>query len=88
MCILITGSLKTSLVIPIHKQGETHDPKNYKPVSILPIISKVFECHIYEKLRSMLVFSDQQWGLASRSTTGAILSAVQEWMAWSLVWWC
>ena len=71
---------KTSLVIPIYKQGETHDPKNYRPVSLLPIISKVLERHIYAKLSSILVFSVQQWFfLADRSTTGPILSAVQEW---------
>ena len=75
MCILITGSLKTSFVIPIHKQGETHDPKSHWPVSILPIISKVREHHIYEKLSSILVFSDQQWRfLVGIITTGAILS--------------
>ena len=66
--------------IPIHKQGETHDPKNYWLISLLPVISEVLEHHIYKKLSSILVFSDQQWGfLAGRSTTGAILSALQEW---------
>ena len=70
--------LENLIAIPIHKQGETHDPKSHWPVSILPIISKVHEHHIYDKLSSILVFSDQQWRfLVGRITTGAI--QVQEW---------
>ena len=39
-------SLKIANVIPIFKQGEKTDPCNYRPISILPTISKVFERHI------------------------------------------
>ena len=71
---------KLSLVVPIHKQGDKANPGNYRPISLLPIISKVLEQHIAEKLRSILSISDQQWGfLPGRSTTGAILSAIHDW---------
>ena len=70
---------KVSLVVPIHKQGDKANPSNYRPISLLPIISKVLEQHIANKLRSLLSISDQQWGfMPGRSTTGAILSAMHE----------
>ena len=37
------NSMKKAIVRAIHKKGETDDPGNYRPLSILPIISKIFE---------------------------------------------
>ena len=74
---IVPDQWKVSLVVPIHKQGER---ANYHPISLLPIISKVLEQHIANKLRSILSISDQQWGfMPGRSTTGAILSAMRDW---------
>jgi len=36
-------SMKKAQVVPIHKKKSTLDKGNYRPVSLLPIISKVFE---------------------------------------------
>ena len=36
-------SMKKAIVRAIHKKGETEQPGNYRPLSILPIISKIFE---------------------------------------------
>ena len=35
--------MKRASVKAIHKKGDTDDPSNYRPLSILPIISKIFE---------------------------------------------
>ena len=35
--------MKRAMVKAIHKKGDTDDPSNYRPLSILPIISKIFE---------------------------------------------
>ena len=46
---LINKSIETSTfpsnfkVHPIHKNGIRSDPSNYRPISILPSISKIFE---------------------------------------------
>jgi hypothetical protein len=41
--------LKEAQVVPLHNKNDPLDKKNYRPVSILPTISKVYE----------MVFSDQ-----------------------------
>ncbi len=38
---------KTAKVLPIHKQGPTTDTNNYRPISILPILSKIMERYVY-----------------------------------------
>ena len=40
---LFPDKLKLAKVIPIHKKNETSFVENYRPISILPAISKVFE---------------------------------------------
>ena len=73
---------KTARVVPIPKSSQTSDPSNYRPVSLLSILSKLLEKHIQSHLLDHLAdncpLSDKQWGffLKGRSTTGALLSAV------------
>ena len=35
--------LKVANVVPIHKKGEKLDPNNYRPISLLSNISKLYE---------------------------------------------
>ena len=37
-------------VVPIHKKGDKQLIENYRPVSLLPICVKVFECLIFNSL--------------------------------------
>ncbi|KAJ8704093.1 hypothetical protein PYW07_013387 [Mythimna separata] len=41
---------KLAKVIPIFKKGSNTDPKNYRPISLLPTLSKVFEKIIKHRL--------------------------------------
>jgi hypothetical protein len=47
--------LKEAYVIPIYKSLERNDPNNYRPISILPTVSKIFEKHIATQLRSFFL---------------------------------
>jgi exonuclease III len=42
------NALKKAKIIPIHKSGNTSDPTNYRPISILSVLSKPLEKHIHK----------------------------------------
>ena len=41
---------KIAKIIPLHKQGNTDDPSNYRPISILPCSAKIFEKLLHKRL--------------------------------------
>ena len=43
-------SLKLSNIVPVHKKKDAIDKTNYRPVSILPLLSKVSEKVMYIEL--------------------------------------
>ena len=34
---------KHSIIIPIHKSGDIEEPTNFRPINLLPILSKILE---------------------------------------------
>ena len=40
---IFSDSLKFGGITPVHKKDETTNKENYRPVSVLPLISKIFE---------------------------------------------
>ena len=58
--------LKIAKVIPLHKKGSQTDIKNYRPISVLPTISKIFEKLIKVRLVTHLnrnkVLNKRQFG--------------------------
>ena len=69
--------LKNAKVIPIYKDGEKHSPSNYRPVSILPHFSKIFEKILQTDLTKFLnkhqIISKCQFGFQEKlSTTDAL----------------
>uniref|UniRef100_A0A3P9KPY0 Reverse transcriptase domain-containing protein n=1 Tax=Oryzias latipes TaxID=8090 RepID=A0A3P9KPY0_ORYLA len=74
---------KIAQIIPIYKSGDKNDTKNYRPISILPTLSKVFERVVYSRLSDYFVKHNvlvpQQYGFRKNSTTGmAILDLVEK----------
>ena len=79
-------------VTPISKNGRRDLLDNYRPISILPIISKLFEKILYEQLYEYLnsenLIFELWFGFRQRhSTTTALLDCTNEWftnMDWGL----
>ena len=44
------NKLKEAQIVPLHKKNSQLEVGNYRPVSILPVVSKFFERAIYEQL--------------------------------------
>ena len=69
--------LKTSNVIPIFKKGEKLNLNNYRPISLLPVLSKVFEKVLNNQLTKVIdngFIDDNQYGFRQgHSTEDAIL---------------
>ena len=47
--------LKQAKVIPIFKKEEKLDKSSYRPVSILPVISKIYERLVYDQMFNILI---------------------------------
>lgn len=45
---------KDGKVLPLFKGGASTDPGNYRPISVLPILSKILERHIANHLKNFL----------------------------------
>ena len=41
-------------VTPIFKNGQSNLPENYRPISVLPVISKIMERILYDQLYNYL----------------------------------
>lgn len=65
--------LKIAKVVPIHKKNDKHDVKNYRPISVLPTLSKIFEHVIQNQLLSYFtnnsIFASQQYGFRPNHST-------------------
>ena len=75
---------KIARIIPLHKKGPRDMLDNYRPISILPVISKIYEKILYEQLIEYLVteniLSDHQFGFRRQhSTASALLDSTNEW---------
>ena len=73
--------LKIARIILIFKSGDSSDPKNYRPISLLPSFSKILEQIIYNRLISFfnkhdILHSSQHGFRTNHSTNSAIAEAL------------
>ena len=73
--------LKLAKVLPLHKSGNINAVSNYRPISILPIFSKIFEKLLYNRLYDFLdknnVLYKRQFGFRRQHlTTHALNTAI------------
>ena len=76
---------KLSSVVPIPKDGDRTNPSNYRPISLLSIVSKMLERHVHylitEHLSSNHPLANTQWGFQSgKSTATALLTTTYDWL--------
>lgn len=75
---------KEARVTPVHKKKKRSDPKNYRPISLLSVLSKTFERIIGEQVTRFLdehhLQSQRQFGFRKgRSTADMLLLMTQSW---------
>ena len=76
---------KVSAINSIPKSGNKNKVNNYRPMSLLSIISKLLEKHMHKlilsHIESVTPLAPQQWGFrAGRSTVSALLDATHNWL--------
>ena len=70
---------KVSSVVPVFKKvGERSTAKNYCPVSLLSVVSKVVNNRIVDHLEKCGLFSDFQYGFRSSRSTADLLTVVSD----------
>ena len=82
LCYILNLSVETSTVPmkwkvarlnPIHKSGSRDQPMNFRPISILPVLSKLLEKAVHWQNRNFLeeenLLSDRQFGFRSKRST-------------------
>ena len=75
---IFPDSLKIASIIPLHKGGVKNEATNYRPISLLPLFSKIFEKVIKHRLITFLdknnLITDNQFGFRkSHSTELAVI---------------
>lgn len=76
-------ALKLAKVVPIYKNGDQNDPTNYRPISLLPVISKIYETAIKTRISDFFecnhLFTPNQFGFRKKkSTTSALTKFVND----------
>ena len=75
---------KLASVIPVYKKPPKYNPCNYRPVPLLPILSKIMEAIVNRQLVSFLdrhhLLPDSKYGFRQGRGTADVLTALQhEW---------
>ena len=94
LCSIINSSIITSStfptawkcasVFPLHKSGVRTTPSNYRPISLLPVASKILERHVQQQLSSHLnqndlLFPFQSGFRQNHSTQSLLLYCLDQW---------
>ena len=80
---IFPDSLKVARITPVHKKGATDLPSNYRPISSLPLLSKIFERCAKDQLmefcaRSSVLFRGQFGFQKNKSTCDALIALTEK----------
>lgn len=69
--------MKSAFVVPLHKSGDRTSTNNYRPVSLTPIIAKVFESLFYDEMVAHIerngILAEEQHGFRKNRSTNTNL---------------
>ena len=73
-------AFKTAEVVPIHKSKEKFKPGNYRPISIISNLAKVFQKILHIKLSNFILkcglLSKNQYGFLKKLSTNNALESL------------
>ena len=77
-------SWKVARVAPIYKDGSSSENSNYRPISVLPVVSRLFEKLIYDQLytylsNNHLLFTGQSGFQLFHSVLTSLLKCTNDW---------
>ncbi len=79
---MFLSSWKQALVVPLFKSGDINDLNNYRPILLLPILSKILEKIVAGQLIQFLernkLMSNAQHGFCPRLSTEAALTVITD----------
>ena len=79
---IVPDKWKHAIVCPLLKQGDVEDPSNYRPISLLSVLSKILEKvvanQLYEFLSTNNLFSESQHGFMKGLSTQTALIKITE----------
>ena len=80
----VPQGFKQAKVIPLYKKGSRMDPGNYRPVSVLSVLSKILEHAVDSQLKEYLekkqVLFSKQSGFRSRFSTDTCLIGLSDYV--------
>jgi hypothetical protein len=83
--------LKYAVVIPLHKEGDVSNMANYRPVSLSPVFSKVFEkamyCRLNQHLQTDNILITEQYGFRKGLSTERATFSLTDYVLIFLVAW-
>ena len=70
---MVPNNLKIAKICPVYKEGLKNDFSNYRPISVLPSFSKIFEKLVYSRLYNYLsklnIITESQFGFRSKHSS-------------------
>ena len=72
-CNKVPSLWKVAKVVPIHKKGSYNNPENYRPILVLPVLSKILERAVQQQLMAFLeeqqLLTKYQFGYRTNRST-------------------
>ena len=78
----VPSGWKVAKLTPLYKGGSFKDPTNYRPISVLPVLSKVMEKVVFKQVYKYItdnnLLSDNQFGFRPGYSTNTALFTITE----------